>query len=148
MALLDMGAEYHCYASDITCSFPISGSFTPDQLAVYEAVLNAQVRVIQQLKPGVSWVDMHRDSEREILKGLITCGVLIADGDVDCIIESMLDVDLGAIFMPHGLGHLIGIDTHDVGGYLEGFPPRSSRPGLKKLRTARIMEKDMVSNAG
>eukprot|EP00956_Cyclotella_meneghiniana_P022983 scaffold44096_cov82-Cyclotella_meneghiniana.AAC.4 len=144
MALLDMGAEYHCYASDITCSFPVSGSFTSDQLAVYEAVLNAQVRVIQQLKPGVSWVDMHRDAEREILKGLITCGVLIADGDVDSVIESMLDVDLGAIFMPHGLGHLIGIDTHDVGGYLEGFPSRSSRPGLKKLRTARIMEKDMV----
>lgn len=104
------------------------------------------MRVIQQLKPGVSWVDMHRDAEREILKGLITCGVLIADGDVDSVIESMLDVDLGAIFMPHGLGHLIGIDTHDVGGYLEGFPSRSSRPGLKKLRTARIMEKDMVRN--
>ena len=144
MALLDMGAEYHCYASDITCSFPVSGSFTDDQLAIYQSVLNAQVRVISQLKPGVSWVEMHRDAEREILKGLIACGVLIADGDIDVTIESMIDADLGAIFMPHGLGHLIGIDTHDVGGYLEGNPPRSSRPGLKKLRTARAMEKDMV----
>lgn len=87
---------------------------------------------------------MHRDAEREVLKGLIGCGVLVADGDVDGTIEAMLEVDLGAIFMPHGLGHLIGIDTHDVGGYLEGHPARSPRPGLKKLRTARIMEKDMV----
>lgn len=144
MALLDMGAEYHCYASDITCSFPVSGSFTPDQLAIYQSVLNAQVKVIEQLKPGVSWLDMHRCAEREVLKGLVGCGVLVADGDVDKTVEEMLEADLGAIFMPHGLGHLIGIDTHDVGGYLEGCPPRSDRPGLKKCRTARTMEKDMV----
>lgn len=147
MALLDMGAEYHCYASDITCSFPVSGSFTPDQLAIYTSVLNAQVRVIEQLKPGVSWIDMHRDAEREVLKGLIGCGVLLGGDDVDSTIECMLEADLGAIFMPHGLGHLIGIDTHDVGGYLEGNPPRSTRPGLKKLRTARVMEEGMVITA-
>eukprot|EP00804_Cyclotella_cryptica_P013023 CCRYP_002350-RB/>CCRYP_002350-RB protein AED:0.23 eAED:0.23 QI:52/1/1/1/0.5/0.66/3/43/566 len=147
MALLDMGAEYHCYASDITCSFPVSGSFTTDQRSIYEAVLNAQIAVIQRLKPGVGWVDMHRVAEREILRGLLACGVLVTGGeeeDVDKVIDTMLDVDLGAIFMPHGLGHFIGIDTHDVGGYLEGHPPRSSRPGLKKLRTARIMEEGMV----
>jgi Xaa-Pro dipeptidase len=146
MALLDMGAEYHCYASDITCSFPVSGSFTPDQLSIYNAVLNAQVEVIKRLRPGVSWVEMHRVAEREVLRGLIMCGVLVgADGDnKENVIDTMLDADLGAIFMPHGLGHLIGIDTHDVGGYLEGNPPRSTRPGLKKLRTARIVEEGMV----
>jgi len=144
MALLDMGAEYHCYASDITCSFPVSGSFTADQLAIYQSVLNAQVKVIAQLKPGVSWVDMHRDAEREVLKGLISCGVLVAKGDIDKTIETMIEADLGAIFMPHGLGHLIGIDTHDVGGYLDGYPQRVMRPGVKKLRTARMMEKGMV----
>ena len=53
-ALLDMGAEYHCYASDITCSFPISSDFTPDQILVHEAVLAAQVAVIGALKPGVA----------------------------------------------------------------------------------------------
>mmetsp|Transcript_4116 Transcript_4116/g.8873 ORF Transcript_4116/g.8873 Transcript_4116/m.8873 type:complete len:228 (+) Transcript_4116:1-684(+) len=51
---------------------------------------------------------------------------------------------LGAVFMPHGLGHLIGIDTHDVGGYLPGTPPRRSEPGLRSLRTARILAEHMV----
>ena len=69
MALLDMGAEYNCYASDITCSYPVSGSFTDDQKSIYEAVLSAQVQVMSELKPGASWVEMHRVAEREILKG-------------------------------------------------------------------------------
>jgi Xaa-Pro dipeptidase len=107
-----MGAEYHCYASDITCSFPVSGSFTDEQRSVYEAVLAAQVQVLTELKPGVSWLEMHRVAEKEILKGLIGCGVLNDLGkDLDNVIESMMEVSLGAIFMPHGLGHLIGIDS-------------------------------------
>jgi len=150
MSLLDMGAEYHCYASDITCSYPVKGSFSQDQLSIYEAVLAAQVSVMKELKPGVSWLDMHRVAEREILKGLIGCGVLTtgsesqSEEDIDNVIEEMLEADMGAVFMPHGLGHLIGLDTHDVGGYAEGTPPRSTRPGLKKCRTARIMEERMV----
>ena len=138
MALLDMGAEYMCYASDITCSFPVRGQFTDNQKLVYQAVLNAQVAVIQAIKPGVSWKEMHRKAERAILATLKDGEVV--SGDVD----EMLEADLGAIFMPHGLGHLIGLDTHDVGGYLEGTPGRSSRPGLSKLRTARILEENMV----
>ena len=60
-ALLDMGAEYHCYASDITCSFPISSDFTRDQILVHEAVLAAQVAVIGALKPGVAcWVEINQ----------------------------------------------------------------------------------------
>lgn len=152
IALLDMGAEYHCYASDITCSFPVSGTFTEDQRSIYESVLNAQKSVLSELRPGVSWVDMHRVAESEILKGLIKCDVLLADdgsgndssNNIDSVIQTMLDVDLGAIFMPHGMGHLIGLDTHDVGGYAKGTPHRSTRPGLRKLRTARVIAEDMV----
>ncbi len=145
IGLLDMGAEYNCYASDITCSFPVSGTFTDDQKHIYNAVLAAQVKVIAMLKPGVSWLECHRAAEREILKGLIGCGVLNDCGkDLDEIIETMLDADVGAIFMPHGLGHFIGIDTHDVGGYPQGKPARSERPGVRKLRTARQMEEGMV----
>ncbi|KAL7546506.1 hypothetical protein ACHAWF_009835 [Thalassiosira exigua] len=148
VALLDMGAEYHCYASDITCSFPVSGKFAQDPRAIYEAVLAAQVRVMTELRPGASWAEMHRAAEREILRGLIGCGVLTVGGkddrDVDAVVEEMLDADLGAVFMPHGMGHLIGIDTHDVGGYAPGTPARSSRPGLRKLRTARVVEEGMV----
>ena len=138
IALLDMGAEYHCYASDITCSYPVTGKFSNDQLCIYEAVLAAQVAVIDVLRPGVSWPEMHRTAERAILISLKAGGLLTGD------VENMIDADLGAIFMPHGLGHLIGLDTHDVGGYTEGTPPRSERPGLKKLRTARVLAEGMV----
>lgn len=146
IALLDMGAEYHCYASDITCSYPVSGSFTEDQRSVYEAVLAAQISILKELKPGVSWLEMHREAERQILTGLTKCGVLVTAGgeSVEKTIEDMLEADLGAIFMPHGMGHLIGIDTHDVGGYAAGTRPRSDRPGLRKLRTARDLKEGMV----
>jgi len=140
MALLDMGAEYHCYSSDITCSFPVNGKFSDNQLLVYNAVLDAQIEVIAALRPGTSWIDMHRTAERAILKALRKGGLLTGDN-----IEEMIDADLGAIFMPHGMGHLIGLDTHDVGGYTEGVTPqRSVRPGLSKLRTARNLEAGMV----
>jgi len=138
LALLDMGAEYHCYASDITCSYPVNGRFTPDQTLVYEAVLNAQIAVIAAMKPGIPWTDMHRAAERAILEGLVKAGLLVGD------VNEMIAADVGAIFMPHGLGHLIGIDTHDVGGYAFGTPARSERPGLKSLRTARILQEGMV----
>ena len=69
-----MGGEYHCYASDITCSYPVCGIFTTDQRSIYVSVLAAQISVIGQLKPGVSWVDMHRAAERH---GLVKCGILI-----------------------------------------------------------------------
>ena len=121
-------------------SFPVNGRFTDDQLLVYNAVLDAQIDVIETMRPGVSWTDMHRAAERAILRALRKGGILVGDS-----IEAMIDADLGAIFMPHGLGHLIGLDTHDVGGYTAGSTPeRSARPGLSKLRTARTLEAGMV----
>ena len=62
-------------------------------------------------KPGVQWSDCHLAAEREILKALVTAGVLIGD------VEEMQAASIGSVFFPHGLGHLIGCDTHDVGGY-------------------------------
>lgn len=139
MALLDMGAEYHCYASDITCSFPVNGKFSENDLLIYNAVLFAQIAVITAISPGVSWIDMHRLAERAILKSLKEGGLLVGD------IDDMIDADLGSIFMPHGLGHLIGLDAHDVGGYTENITRlRSDLPGLSKLRTARTLEVGMV----
>jgi len=106
-----MGAEYHGYVSDITCSFPISGRFTDDQRAVYEGVLAAQVAVLKIMVPGTSWVDCHKAAEIEILKSLISIGI-IHNGSIDELVTARI----GAVFFPHGLGHLIGCDTHDVGG--------------------------------
>ena len=136
--LLDMGAEYHCYTSDITCSYPVSGTFTAEQRLVYETVLECQKQIMEAMRPGVSWPDMHRLMWRVTLERLVSFGVL--QGDVD----EMLDAELGAVFIPCGLGHLIGCDTHDVGGYLPGHPPRIGEPGIKALRTARILEEGMV----
>lgn len=56
MCLFDMGCEYYCYSSDITCSFPANGKFTCDQKIIYEAVLKANRAVMSQVKPGVSWL--------------------------------------------------------------------------------------------
>uniref|UniRef100_A0A7S0PXC5 Peptidase M24 domain-containing protein n=1 Tax=Asterionellopsis glacialis TaxID=33640 RepID=A0A7S0PXC5_9STRA len=62
----------------------------------------------------------------------------------DKSVEELVEMRLGAVFMPCGMGHFIGIDTHDVGGYLTGQPERVMQPGLKSLRTARVIEPAMV----
>ncbi|XP_076205254.1 xaa-Pro dipeptidase isoform X2 [Aptenodytes patagonicus] len=137
LCLFDMGGEYYCYGSDITCTFPANGKFTPDQRAIYEAVLKSSRAVMKAVKPGVAWPDMHRLADRVHLEELTKIGIL--KGNVD----DMVKVHLGAIFMPHGLGHLLGIDVHDVGGYPEGVE-RIDLPGLRSLRTARSLEQGMV----
>ncbi|KAK9839544.1 hypothetical protein WJX81_008524 [Elliptochloris bilobata] len=138
MMLMDMGCEYYAYDSDITCSFPANGRFTDNQRGVYESVLAAHQAVLEAMRPGVKWPDMHLLAERALLGGLKAAGFVRGD------VGEMLDKRLGAVFMPHGLGHLLGIDTHDVGGYLAGLPPRSTLPGLRSLRTARVLEAGMV----
>lgn len=133
-----MGANYCGYAADITCSFPANGKFTEKQKLVYNAVLDARNAVIQAMKPGISWLDMHLLANRVMLGALIAGGIL--RGDVEEVIKS----GLNEVFQPHGLGHLLGLDVHDVGGYLEGHPDRSTMPGLRKLRTARTLEAGMA----
>ncbi|KAJ7374643.1 hypothetical protein OS493_004982 [Desmophyllum pertusum] len=137
MCLFDMGGEYYCYASDITCSFPANGKFTEDQRKIYEAVYKASRAVMRAVKPGVKWADMHRLADRIQLECLRDMGLL--QGDVD----EMMKLRLGAVFMPHGLGHLMGLDVHDVGGYPEGTE-RINEPGLRSLRTTRVLEESMV----
>ena len=137
MCLFDMGGEYACYGADITCSFPANGVFSPPQAGIYNVVLNAVKAVEAAMAPGVEWTDMHLLAERTILEGLAEMGIV--KGSVD----DMMDAVLAPAFMPHGLGHLLGIDTHDVGGYLDG-KSRASRPGLASLRMDRPLEEGMV----
>uniref|UniRef100_A0A667I2C9 Xaa-Pro dipeptidase n=1 Tax=Lynx canadensis TaxID=61383 RepID=A0A667I2C9_LYNCA len=137
MCLFDMGGEYYCFSSDITCSFPANGKFTADQKAIYEAVLRSCRAVMSAMKPGVWWPDMHRLADRIHLEELARIGVL--SGSVDAMVQA----HLGAVFMPHGLGHFLGIDVHDVGGYPEGVE-RIDEPGLRSLRTTRHLEPGMV----
>lgn len=135
-----MGANYMGYAADITCSFPASGKFTPQHRMVYTAVLEANRAVMKACKPGASWPELHRLAERVILEHLKNAGLV--QGDV----SEMIQEGIGAIFMPHGLGHLLGLDVHDAGGYIhvDGAPPRPTEADLKKLRTARTLGARMV----
>lgn len=128
------------YVSDITCSFPRSGAFSADQRIIYSGVLEAQRAVFDMMRPGVSWPACHKAAEAKIIEALTLAGVLVGGSSA----ELSQVPGLGAVFFPHGLGHLIGCDTHDVGGYIEGTPSRHAGAGVQKLRTARVLEEGMV----
>ncbi|URE15976.1 hypothetical protein MUK42_11296 [Musa troglodytarum] len=115
----------------------VNGKFTKDQIVIYNAVLAAHNAVLQSMRPGVCWIDMHRLAEKTILESLKNEGIVIGD------IDKMMERRLGAVFMPHGLGHFLGIDTHDPGGYAQGLE-RPKEPGLKALRTIRELKESMV----
>lgn len=137
MCLFDMGANYFGYCADITCSFPCNGKFTDDQKLVYNAVLDANMAVQNTAKEGVNWVDMHLLANRVMLQKLKDGGLL--QGDV----EDMIKAGINYVFQPHGLGHLIGLDVHDVGGYLEHCPKRPRQTGPNRLRFARDLKAGM-----
>ncbi|CAD2216803.1 Xaa-Pro dipeptidase [Angomonas deanei] len=137
MALLDMGGNYCGYAADITCSFPVNGKFTPAQKLIYTAVLEAHDRVMATAKPGVSWVEMHRLALQVMCGHLVEAGILLGK------VEELMEKQIMQFFQPHGLGHLIGLDVHDVGGYLPHCPPRPSEKDCCKLRFARVLEENM-----
>ncbi|KAI9217935.1 peptidase M24, structural domain-containing protein, partial [Blastocladiella britannica] len=137
LVLVDAGCEVLNYASDITRTFPRTGKFTPEAKAIYETVLAAQDAVIAQLRAGVDWTAMHRLAERVIAQGLKDAGIL--RGSIDEILAHHAQ----AVFFPHGLGHLLGLDVHDVGG-----KPRGSaaidEPSIRYLRLRRVLEAGMV----
>lgn len=95
MCLLDMGSEYACFASDITCSYPSNGKFSKEQAIVYNAVLDANLAVRKALKPGVSWVDMHLLAERVILERLLAAGLLT--GELDEMVENRFVVHIDSL---------------------------------------------------
>jgi Xaa-Pro dipeptidase len=140
LILMDMGGLAGGYVSDVTSTVPVNGKFTEKQKQIYDIVLNANLEVRKNAKPGVSWLDMHLLAEKVILTGLRDLGLLSNEFTVD----EMLNNRVAYYFMPHGLGHLMGIDTHDAGGYLSFTPPRSKEVGLSSLRTARYLEKNMI----
>ena len=136
MCLFDMGGEYFRYASDITCSYPANGKFTEFQKVIYNAVLKSGIDVMAAMKPGVSWPAMH------LLSDKVHCEELLAAGVLKGSIDDLMSNNIGALFQPHGLGHFMGIDTHDVGGYPKGVE-RGTQAGLKSLRCGRVLEAGM-----
>ena len=110
-SLFDMGSEYYCYASDITCSFPSNGKFTPAQKMIYNVVLKTNRSVMAGVKPGVKWTDLNQLAERVLLAALRETGLLLGN------LKDMMNAKMAAIFFPHSLGHFLGCDVIDVGGY-------------------------------
>jgi Xaa-Pro aminopeptidase len=140
----DSGAETPGgYAADITRTFPVNGRFSPVQREIYETVLAMQLGAIEIIKPGITYRDVHLHACR-ILADRLTAMELMK-GDPAAAVEA----GAHALFFPHGLGHMMGLDVHDMEdlGDIVGYPKgeaRSSQFGLKSLRMSRPLEEGFV----
>lgn len=135
--LLDAGANYRNYAADITRTFPVNGIFSPEQRLFYQICLDAQLCVMEQTKAGVKMEDLHLLAAETIVSGMADADFLRGS------LSDLMENNIFALFFPHGLGHFLGLDTHDVGGYPKGVQ-HIDRPGLKYLRARRKLESGMV----
>ena len=137
LVLIDAGPEIRGYASDVTRTFPVSAAFSPLQRELYELVLAAQREAIAAVRPGVEYKQLHLRAAATIAQGLVDAGILRGAPD------DLVAQDAHALFFPHGLGHMLGLATHDCGGYLEGRVPED-RFGLASLRTDLPLEPGYV----
>ncbi len=123
LLLIDAGCAYEYYNSDITRTFPISGKFTPEQKALYEIVLEAQLQSIAQVQPGNPYQQTHDVAVRVIVEGLMELGLLQGN------IEEIIKEEKYKPFYMHRTGHWLGLDVHDVGVYQHGETPHNLEPG-------------------
>jgi len=144
LLLADVGAETSTgWASDVTRTWPVSGNFSSTQRDIYQLVLAAHDACIDQVRPGVEYRDIHLLAAIVIAQGLVDLGIL--QGQV----EDLVEMDAHALFFPHGVGHLLGLDVHDMedlgdlSGYEEGRV-RSDRFGLGYLRLNRPLRAGML----
>ncbi|PLP93096.1 Xaa-Pro aminopeptidase [Pseudomonas sp. FFUP_PS_473] len=124
LVLIDAGCEIDCYASDITRTFPVSGTFSSEQKAIYELVLKAQMAAFEEIAPGKHWNHAHEATVQVITEGLVALGLLA--GEVPDLIES----EAYKAFYMHRAGHWLGMDVHDVGDYKVGGQWRVLEPGM------------------
>ncbi|MDE7102962.1 MAG: aminopeptidase P family protein [Bacteroidales bacterium] len=145
LMVADAGAEVHSnYCSDVTRTTPVGGVYSTRQKEIYEIVLKANMDTIDTLKPGLPYRDYHLNACKIIASGLKELGLM--KGDVD---EAVMQ-GAHALFMPHGLGHMMGLDVHDMenmGENLFGYDDeikRSEQFGLAYLRLGRKLEPGFV----
>lgn len=124
LLLIDAGAEYKGYASDITRTFPINGRYTKAQREIYDLVLKAQMECVEMVRPGVTHDQLKRHSIEVLTEGMVELGLLKGDP------EELIKEAKHEQFYMHGLGHMIGIDVHDVGRYYFGQESRPLEPGV------------------
>ena len=124
LLLVDAGCEFELYASDITRTFPINGKFTAPQLAIYEVVLEAQVKSIEAISTNNNVMDAQTISEKVITQGLIDLGILQGS------MEELHAAGAFKDFYMHKIGHWLGIDVHDAGDYMEDGDFMKFKPGM------------------
>ncbi len=145
LLVIDAGAESaRHYASDITRTYPVSGKFSTKQKEIYENVLKAQESAIRSIRPGVPYREIHLQAARAIASGLKEIGLM--KGDTDEAVQK----GAHALFFPHGLGHMLGLDVHDMEnlgenyvGYNDKFK-RSEQFGSAYLRLAKELQPGFV----
>lgn len=136
--LLDAGAEYNCYCADITRTFPLSGTFTPESQTVYDIVKAMQDAAYAMMRAGAMWEEVHAQTHRVAISGLKRAGILVGEED------EIFDKRVSCAFYPHGLGHYLGMDTHDTGGHANY---EDSDPMFKYLRVrGRLPEHAVITN--
>ena len=145
MVVCDAGAETEmCYSSDITRTFPVGGKFSEQQKDIYNIVLKANTETIKASLPGVTYREVHLQAARIIAGGLKDLGIMKGD------VEEAVAAGAHALFFPHGLGHMLGLDVHDMEGLGEnhvGYTDtlkRSDQFGLAYLRMGRELEPGFV----
>ncbi|MEZ4920840.1 MAG: aminopeptidase P family protein [Saprospiraceae bacterium] len=145
LVLGDFGAETAMhYAGDITRTFPVSSKFTTKQKEIYQLVLNAEVNAIKACKPGVTYQSIHLNAALEMAEGLKALGIMKGD------MKEAVALGAHALFFPHGLGHMIGLDVHDMEDLGENFvgydnqTHRSDLFGTAYLRLGRKLEPGFV----
>lgn len=124
LLLVDAGAEYKGYASDITRTFPVNGRYTEAQREVYDLVLETQMSCIDMVRPGVRLEDLKTHSIEMLTEGMVRLGLL--KGDPKQLIEEKKYMQ----FYMHNLGHFLGIDVHDAGRYYFNGESRPAEPGM------------------
>lgn len=124
LLLIDAGAEYDGYASDITRTFPVNGKFTGPQKELYDVVLAAQLKAIDAVREGNPWEQVHEVAVQVATQGMIDLGIL--KGSLDEVLEEEYFKD----FYVHNTGHWLGLDVHDVGEYEIDGHSRVLEPGM------------------
>lgn len=124
LLLLDAGAEYKGYASDITRTFPINGRYTKPQREIYDLVLKAQMSCVEMVRPGVTHDQLKQHSIEVLTEGMVELGLLQGKP------EELIKEKKYEKFYMHGLGHMLGIDVHDVGRYYYGEESRALEAGV------------------
>lgn len=124
LVLIDAACEYQLYASDITRTFPVNGKFSPEQKALYELVLKAQLAAIDAVRIGNSYKEPHNVAVRILVQGLLDLGIMHGD------LEEIIEKESFRQFYMHGTGHWLGMDVHDVGSYKQDGEWRAYEEGM------------------